>query len=120
MGELMTYLSVKVGAAGFVYGWATGRMSKPEQLKANRVELAQRVWDEMRSRDSAECRNCHKMEAMDLSLQTRRAAEEHRDAEKDGKTCIDCHNDGVAHAPVVVEKSPDEEETWGDDAFRIE
>lgn len=119
MGELMTYLSVKVGAARFVYGWATGRMSEPEQLRANREEMAERVWAEMRARDSAECRACHEMDAMDLSLQSRRAAGEHRDAAEEGQTCIDCHDNGVAHAPIKKKKSNEEEE-WGDDAFRIE
>lgn len=120
MGELVTYLSVKFGAARFVYGWATGRMSEPDQLRSKRDVLAQRVWDDMRARDSAECRSCHRMEAMDLSLQSRRGAEQHRDAEAEGQTCIDCHNDGIAHTPVKVEKTGKEEEEWGEDAFMIE
>ena len=50
----------------------------------------------MKTTDSRECRNCHKFDFMDLTLQESRAAERHSDAEKNNMTCIDCHR-GIAH-----------------------
>lgn len=103
----------KVGAMRFLASWATGT-DEPEELLAKRKELAEIVWADMRARDSAECRDCHQMDAMDLEAQTTRARTQHLDAEETGETCIDCHDDGIAHEAVEVEA----EEPEG--GFRLE
>ncbi len=100
-GEVIAYLGTKIGAARFVYGWATGRTSEPEQLIAKREELAERVWARMRADDSRGCRRCHDDSAWDLDAQTTRAREQHLSAIEEGQTCIDCHDDGIAHEPVA-------------------
>jgi len=110
-GEVASYLSVKLGAARFLYGWATGRMSDPEQLEASREQLAERVWTRMRADDSLACRRCHDEGAMNLSLQTARARELHTSGKEEGKTCIDCHDDGLAHRAVEREVPEGEQET---------
>jgi cytochrome c-type protein NapC len=53
----------------------------------------------MKAADSAECRNCHRFDKMDLSKQKKRARVKHEEAIEDHITCIDCHK-GVAHKPV--------------------
>jgi nitrate/TMAO reductase-like tetraheme cytochrome c subunit len=100
-GEVVSYLSTKLGAARFVYSWATGRNSDPAQLVANREQLAERVWARMRADDSRACRRCHDDAAWNLAEQTSRAREQHLDGSKEGRTCIDCHDDGIAHEPVA-------------------
>ena len=60
------------------------------------MELAENVWKTMKDSDSRECRNCHSWDAMNHAKQRPRAAKEMQQAEKDGKTCIDCHK-GIAH-----------------------
>ncbi len=109
-GEITSYLSVKLGAARFLYGWATGRVSKPEQLESKRDELAERVWTRMRADDSRACRRCHDQAAMNLSEQTRRAREEHKSGFAEGQTCIDCHDNGLAHERVKPAKPEGEAE----------
>lgn len=76
-----------------------GTIDTPEKFEAHRAEMAERVWAEMRSNDSRECRNCHALEWMNLEEQDRIAGKRHtleRKQEK-GETCIDCHQ-GIAHA----------------------
>ncbi len=50
----------------------------------------------MKATDSRECRNCHKFDYMDYSVQEPRASRIHQEALTTGKTCIDCHR-GIAH-----------------------
>ncbi len=50
----------------------------------------------MKANDSHECRNCHSWEAMDPHKQSPRASAKMEKAQKEGKTCIDCHK-GIAH-----------------------
>lgn len=73
-----------------------GSIDTPEKYEAKRLELAQRVWDDMEKTDSRECRNCHGFEFMDFSKQGEDAAETHPDAIAGEMTCIECHR-GVAH-----------------------
>ena len=78
--------------------WILGTIDTPEKFEAHRAEYAERVWAEMRTNDSRECRNCHALETMDLEAQDKSARRKHtleRKLEK-GETCIDCHQ-GVAH-----------------------
>ncbi len=100
-GEVMAYLATKLGAVRFIYGWATGAVSEPEQLIAKREELAERVWAGMRLDDSRACRRCHDDTRWDITKQTTRAAEQHLSGIEESKTCIDCHDDGIAHEPVA-------------------
>jgi cytochrome c-type protein NapC len=73
-----------------------GSIDTPEKYEAKRLQLAQRVWDDMEKTDSRECRNCHDFEFMDFSKQGEDAAETHPDAIAGEMTCIECHR-GVAH-----------------------
>ena len=87
----------------------TGKIDTPEKYNEHRWDLANRVWDSMKSTDSRECRNCHSFQSMDLSEQDRSARKKHSRAIDEGKTCIDCHK-GIAH------EEPDEpEETAGNE-----
>ena len=74
----------------------TGSVSTPEKFEAQRMELAQHVWTTMKESDSRECRNCHSWDAMDPHKQSSRARTKMEQAQKEGKTCIDCHK-GIAH-----------------------
>ncbi|MBW2420787.1 MAG: NapC/NirT family cytochrome c [Deltaproteobacteria bacterium] len=82
--------------------WLRGT-DTPEKLEARRVELAEGVWEHLRETDSASCRRCHQMTEEVLNLQDTRAGSEHESGEKDGQTCIECHDDGIAHAPIPKE-----------------
>lgn len=93
--------------------WIMG-VDTPEELEARRVHLGHEVWEHMRLDDSAACRSCHVMTEEVLSLQDTRARTQHLEAEQEGQTCIDCHDDGLAHRTVKAE-APEEEEEWEDD-----
>lgn len=88
----------KIKATGELYGALIGKIDTPEKFEAHRLEMAERVWAEMESNDSRECRNCHSFESMDLEAQDRRTARKHSPEwrERTGDTCIDCHK-GIAH-----------------------
>jgi nitrate/TMAO reductase-like tetraheme cytochrome c subunit len=78
--------------------WALGTRRPQEKFAAARLEMAQNVWAKMKANDSAECRNCHSVEAMDRQAQDSSAAKKH-DAERmraRNETCIDCHK-GIGH-----------------------
>jgi cytochrome c-type protein NapC len=92
-------LTRKVVAARDIYGHLTGSVDTPEKFDAKRLEMAKREWARMKAADSAECRNCHRFDKMDLSKQKKRARVKHEEAIEDRITCIDCHK-GVAHKPV--------------------
>lgn len=75
-----------------------GKIDTKEKFAAHRLEMAESVWASMRSTDSRECRNCHKLDHMDLEVQDKSAKRKHAATlEKMDKTCIDCHQ-GIAHA----------------------
>jgi cytochrome c-type protein NapC len=87
----------KMQASKEVWGWLFGTIDTREEFLAKRKELAQREWDRMKANDSLECRNCHELQSMDFTRQSKRAANDHAASlEKGEKTCIDCHK-GVAH-----------------------
>jgi cytochrome c-type protein NapC len=73
-----------------------GTVSTPEKFNEKRLQLAVNEWSRMKSTDSRECRNCHKFDYMDYSVQEPRASKTHQEALTAGKTCIDCHR-GIAH-----------------------
>jgi len=87
----------KVQASQELYDkFIAGSIDTPEKFEAKRFELAQDVWATMKSTDSRECRNCHSWDAMDPHKQSPRARTKMEQAQKEGKTCIDCHK-GIAH-----------------------
>jgi len=86
-----------IEASTEVWGHLTGKLSTPAKYEAHRLELAQKIWAELKANDSAECRSCHNVGAMDLAKQPAMAADSHASLAKSGMTCIDCHK-GVAHA----------------------
>jgi cytochrome c-type protein NapC len=74
-----------------------GKIDTPGKFEAHRATMAEHVWAGMRATDSRECRNCHKLDHMDLEQQDQSARRKHADTlEKRDKTCIDCHQ-GIAH-----------------------
>ena len=86
----------KVKASLEVYHHILGTLDTPEKFENHRLRMANNVWREMKGNDSRECRNCHTVEKMAFDQQHQKAAEFHRNAFSEGKTCIDCHK-GIAH-----------------------
>ncbi len=86
----------KLYAARDVYHEIIGTIDTPEKFEKHRWEMANRVWDIMKSTDSRECRSCHSWDAMMFIDQDKSASKKHQLAKEEGKTCIDCHK-GIAH-----------------------
>lgn len=86
----------KVLAARDLVGHFAGVIDTKESFEAHRLELAKRVWLHMKKTDSAECRSCHDVKAMDQTVQGATARKQHQKIGINGKTCIDCHY-GIAH-----------------------
>lgn len=95
----------KVIALKDVYHELAGTIDTPEKYEAHRWTMANRVWAQMISNDSRECRSCHNEERMVTSVQSELAVESHERAREKGYTCVQCHK-GMAHA---VPEEPDEE-----------
>ena len=94
----------KIKASSELYHKLMGTIDTPEKFEENRLDMAMREWERMKSTDSRECRNCHKFESMDLEKQQARSADRHDphywdaiDGLSPSKTCIDCHK-GIAHS----------------------
>ena len=97
------FAKIRIGSKD-IFHHVIGTYSKPGSFETVRYELAQHVLEDMRHRDSKECRYCHSMEAMDFEEQDKSGARKHkRTMEEGGKTCVDCHA-GIAH------RLPDEPE----------
>ena len=87
----------KMQASKEVWGSIFGTINTREKFEAKRLELASREWARLKANNSLECRNCHSTQAMDITKQSKRAAEHHQNFLFTGeKTCIDCHK-GIAH-----------------------
>lgn len=86
----------KIEAAKEVYAHITGKVDTKEKFEQHRLAMAEREWARMKANNSQECRNCHNFADMDFTQQKGVAAKMHAMAEKEGKTCIDCHK-GIAH-----------------------
>jgi cytochrome c-type protein NapC len=99
----------KIQASKEVFGKITGVIDTKEKFEAHRMEMAQREWARMKSRDSIECRNCHNFDAMSQELQKRTPYNKHMEAKAQGKSCIDCHQ-GIAHKLPKGFKKPGTEE----------
>ncbi len=89
-------LVAKVVAAKDVWHTILGTVDTEEKFNARRLAMAKRVWAQMGATGSRECRNCHRMDGMDLEKQGRRSRQKHDQAVAEVKTCIDCHQ-GVVH-----------------------
>ena len=105
--DWMHKMARKIQASNEVYHWLMGTVNTKAKFEAHRMELAQHVWKTMKESNSRECRNCHSFAAMMASKQSPRAQQNHRMAQAQGKTCIDCHK-GIAHL-LPREYSEDEE-----------
>jgi len=99
----------KIQASGEVWGMLIGKIDTIEEFEEHRWEMANNVWDVMEATDSRECRNCHSFEAMNFSLQGRRASEKMQEGHEQGKTCITCHK-GVAHKMPVDPNAPERDD----------
>lgn len=101
----------KIKASRELWYKMTGSIDTPEKFDAKRLQLAQRVWNDMKSTDSRECRNCHTFDSMKVEVQKARSQKMHERGREKGETCIDCHK-GIAHKPVHKQlEAADEEET---------
>jgi len=98
----------KIKATGELWGHLRGAVDTHEKFEAKRMQLAQNEWTKMKATDSRERRNCHTFTAMDKSHQRPKAQEKHAQAEKNGKTCIECHK-GIAHLLPREYVEPDDE-----------
>jgi len=96
--EWLPKMMRKIQATNELYHKLVGTIDTPEKFEANRLVMAERVWETMRATDSRECRNCHSFESMDFHKQERRAAEKMQKVvdKQTGETCIECHK-GIAH-----------------------
>ncbi|MCO4798561.1 MAG: NapC/NirT family cytochrome c [Colwelliaceae bacterium] len=97
----------KIQASREVLFWLTGKIDTKEKFNEHRFDLAKKVWNDMKTTDSRECRNCHNFESMNPEFQKPRARKQHLNAFETGQTCIDCHK-GIAHHDVR-DKLSDEE-----------
>jgi len=91
-----TWAHVKGGVKD-IWVEATADFSTPRAWNLRRDRLARNVRDWMTANDSATCRRCHEMDA--IETENRRGREDHASAVKEGKTCIECHQN-LVHAPV--------------------
>ena len=87
-------VKTKAGIRDGYREFVQGSISTRERFEGRRVEMAERVWEEMRANDSKACRTCHKTES--FADQSARAERMHRRLDSGDITCIDCH-EGVAH-----------------------
>lgn len=95
--EWTAKISRKMQASKEVWGKVFGTINTREKFESKRLELAQHEWARLKANNSLECRNCHTMQAMDITRQSPRAAQAHqRFLFTKEKTCIDCHK-GIAH-----------------------
>ena len=86
----------KIEASREVWGHFTGLIDTPEKYAAHRPAMQAREIARIKANDSQECRNCHRIERMELAEQDRAVQRYHRGMDQRGKTCIDCHA-GLAH-----------------------
>ncbi|WP_058913435.1 NapC/NirT family cytochrome c [Entomohabitans teleogrylli] len=98
----MDYLVTKLVASKDIYHqFISKKIDTPEKYEEHRLEMAQTVWAQLKANDSATCRSCHSMDAMDLEAQSADARKMHEMGINEQQTCIDCHK-GVAHFPPEI------------------
>ncbi|KHT57937.1 cytochrome C [Photobacterium gaetbulicola] len=95
--DLMDYVITKFRATKDIYHeFVSGKIDNEDKYEDHRLAMAETVWEQMRQSDSATCRSCHEIGAMDTYEQTEEAAKMHEYGVANNQTCIDCHK-GVAH-----------------------
>ncbi|WP_426415140.1 NapC/NirT family cytochrome c [Aestuariirhabdus sp. LZHN29] len=97
----------KIKASKELWYMLTGKIDTPEKFEEHRYEMALNEWRRMKANDSAECRACHNVDAMDPSRQTEEAQDRHKRGFAEGKSCIDCHF-AIAHFEPDGELSPED------------
>ena len=102
-------MRAKIVAAKDVWHEMLGTIDTTEKFEDRRLQMAERVWEQMKSSDSATCRSCHDWASMDYEAQALRARRQHEEARAQGETCIDCHK-GLTH------KEPQRESGEADNA----
>jgi nitrate/TMAO reductase-like tetraheme cytochrome c subunit len=75
---------------------ARGVIATEELFRKERMRMAEHVWAEYRTNDSANCRTCHVFTPEVLAKQKGGPRKDHENRFNEKKTCIDCHQ-GVAH-----------------------
>ncbi len=98
------YVKAKVFALKDVWYELKGKIPDRDAFEKHRYEMAKKVWDEMKATNSATCRSCHSLDAMEISLQSKSAQTMHELAKSDGQTCIDCHKGIVHFLPDIPEE----------------
>jgi len=86
----------KIQASNELWHKLLGTIDTPEKFEQHRRQLAEDVWAAMKATDSAECRGCHNVSAMDIHQMTQPAQQGMMPGLQAGLTCIDCHK-GIAH-----------------------
>ncbi|MDU9004780.1 cytochrome c3 family protein [Sedimentitalea todarodis] len=98
----------KMQASKEVWGKIFGTINTREKFLEKRLDLARHEWARLEANDSLECRNCHSAISMDITRQSKRAAEAHERFLFTGeKTCIDCHKGIAHHLPDMGEAEQD-------------
>ena len=87
------------------YAELRGTIATQEKFDREQWRLANKVWDEMRANNSANCRHCHDPQAMAAAKQSEDAVKQHKKFASGKATCIDCHT-GVAHKEPQEPKAP--------------
>lgn len=105
-----THKMIRKAKASFeVWGKITGKIDTPEKFEAERFAMAKREWARMEASGSAECKNCHSFEGMMANKQKKKAQAKHKEAQEQGKTCINCHK-GIAHLLPAEYEEPEDDE----------
>jgi cytochrome c-type protein NapC len=102
--EFFPTLVRKVQASREVWGAITGVIDTPEKYAAHAPEMKAREIARLKANDSRECRNCHQVDHMLLSVQSAKAQAFHKVLETGKRTCIDCHA-GLTHTPAEQQVS---------------
>lgn len=90
-----------------VYHEIAGTVGTQEKYDKERWRMANKVWDEMKANNSANCRTCHDPMQMALSKQSAMAQKMHVQVQQGKATCIDCHR-GVAHKEPEEPAEPEQ------------
>ncbi len=86
----------KINASKEIFHKLVGSIDTKEKFSLKREKLANKVWHDMTTTNSRECRNCHHFDAMDSKAQKSRSGLVHFYGQQRNKTCINCHK-GIAH-----------------------
>ena len=98
--EFLPKMARKISALREVWGHMNGVIDTPEKFAEHLPRMQEKEIARMRASDSRECRNCHAVDKMAASLQSRVAQASHRALENNSRTCIDCHV-GIAHRALT-------------------